>query len=183
MHRTADISRRVGITSRLRPPSGLAVRPHKERQRGGHPLSPRAQKWPPDARAPDGTLYFGAARDHTTMFTVKQRPHLQLLARRQHRPSFQSPFLSSFDFKIIRAPWRISKCSFGQMKSAFSKAAWQISKLLDRTITSSCGPTIFTILNDSSMREMRTYREQQVNGLSPFLLAGWVLSLIPGELS
>jgi hypothetical protein len=43
----------------------------------------------------------------------------------------------SFDFKMIRAPWRISKCSSGQMKSAFSNAALQIRKLLDRTTTSS----------------------------------------------
>jgi hypothetical protein len=56
---------------------------------------------------------------------------------------------SSFDFKMIRAPWRISKCSFGQTNNAFAKAAWQIRKSLDCSTISSRSwraPTSFTIL-------------------------------------
>ena len=59
-------------------------------------------------------------------------------------------YAPSFDFKMIRAPCLISKCSFGHTNSAFSKAALQIRKLLDRATTSSWGPCSFTILKESS---------------------------------
>jgi hypothetical protein len=44
---------------------------------------------------------------------------------------------SSFDFAMIRAHWRISKCSVGQTNSALSNAALQTSKFPIRAITSS----------------------------------------------
>src|SRR5258708_6339955 len=47
------------------------------------------------------------------------------------------PTRSSFDFKMILAPWRISKCASGYTNSAFSNAALQISKFSTRAITSS----------------------------------------------
>src|SRR5262249_48573118 len=75
----------------------------------------------------------------------------------------------SFDFKIILAPCRISRCSFGQTNSAFSKAALQIRKLRDRTTTSSWGPTSFTILKANSSIRRREQIKNEKSSLAPIL--------------